>query len=100
MRTDQMSAIARPYASAAFAEALAEDNVAAWGAMLNAAAMVTENAAVRVLLGRPGLEPSRLAAFYCEVLAPMLNPAGSRFLELLAAYRRLPVLPDIARLFQ
>src|SRR5436190_22449821 len=100
MRTDQISIVARPYAAAAFAEALSENQVPAWGAMLDAAANITENQSVKVLLGRPGIDPARIARFYCEVLAPLLNEEGARFLALLASYRRLPVLPEIARLYQ
>lgn len=100
MRIDPISTIARPYAAAAFAEALAENKVSDWGMLLNAAALMTENLAVRTLLGRPGIAPSRLSHFYCEVLAPMLSPESTRFLELLATYRRLPALPEIARLYQ
>lgn len=95
-----MSAIARPYAAAAFAAATADETIQDWSAMLGAAALVTEDASVKHLLRRPGIEPARLAQFYCDVLAAGLSAEQKRFLTLLADYRRLPLLPEIARLFQ
>jgi len=100
MKTDQVTTIARPYAVAALAQAEADRNVPEWEATLNAAASVTRDPAVSTLLSWPGVDPMQLGRFYSEVLSKMLDPARSLFFQLLAEYRRLQALPEIARLFQ
>lgn len=99
MMTGNLTTLARPYARAAFETALDHNALAAWEGMLNsAAAMVQQDAVVR-LLNSPDMTSKQLATLFCDVLARVLNPEMTHFIQLLAENKRLPILPDIAALF-
>ncbi|MDX1900442.1 MAG: F0F1 ATP synthase subunit delta [Gammaproteobacteria bacterium] len=99
MNSDQLTTIARPYATAVFAEAVATQTLPAWRVMLFAASFLTEDAAVQALLMQPNLSAEKLAQFYCDVLAEILNPEQKNFIRLLAENHRINALPEIAKLF-
>ncbi len=50
MSTSNLTVIARPYAVAAFEYAVAENAIADWQAMLDAAALIVKDAAVQKLM--------------------------------------------------
>jgi len=93
----QTLTLARPYARAAFAVARDENAFAAWSQALAFAARVAGDPRVAALLGDPRLSDADAAA----LLAPSDAGEGfGRFLATLAANRRLPLLPEIAGLFE
>jgi F-type H+-transporting ATPase subunit delta len=92
----QALTLARPYARAAFA--LARDNgaLAPWSQALAFAARVAADPQVASLLGNPKLSDADAAT----LLAPDgADEAFGRFLALLADNGRLPLLPEIAGLY-
>jgi F-type H+-transporting ATPase subunit delta len=93
------STIARPYARAAFEEALAAKRLEPWSQALHAAAAVVADARVTALLGNPHVRPDELAALVSGIAAAKLGDAGGNFLRTLAANRRLAVLAEIATRF-
>ena len=93
----QTLTLARPYARAAFAVARDEAALPAWSQALGFAAQVSADPRVSVLLGDPRLADADAVA----LLAPSDAGEGfGRFLAMLAANRRLALLPDIAGLFE
>jgi F-type H+-transporting ATPase subunit delta len=100
MMTGKMTTIARPYAIAAFEYASAHDAQSAWQAALDAAAHVTQTDSIQQLLTNPSVTKKQITACYLDVLAPLLNAEMINFIQLLAEYNRLSLLPDIANLFQ
>jgi F-type H+-transporting ATPase subunit delta len=94
----QAITLARPYARAAFALASAEGGAAAWSQALGFSATATADAGVRARLGHPGVPADTLV----ELLLPPGNPDDRyrRFLALLAANRRLVLLPEILAIFE
>jgi F-type H+-transporting ATPase subunit delta len=93
----QTLTLARPYARAAFGVARDENALAAWSQALAFAARVAADPRVAVLLGDPRLSDADAAA----LLAPSDAGEGfGRFMATLAANRRLPLLPEIAGLFE
>ena len=89
--------LARPYARAAFALAHDGGQAAAWSQALAFAARVAADPQAEVLLAHPRL----LAADAVGLLAMDGADDGIvRFLALLADNRRLPLLADIAGLFE
>jgi len=92
----QALTFARPYARAAFSTAREENQLAAWSAALGFSAQVAADPKVVSLLLNPTLTQEQAVA--------LLSPQGasasqSRFLTVLAEARRLPLLPEIAGLF-
>jgi F-type H+-transporting ATPase subunit delta len=93
----QTLTLARPYARAAFGVARDERALPAWSQALAFAARVAADPRVAMLLGDPRLADADAAA----LLAPSDAGEGfGRFLATLAANRRLPLLPEIAGLFE
>ncbi len=100
MTQTKMTTIARPYAVAAFEFALDKNALPAWETMLDAASLVTQDASLQQLLTSPAVTSRQLASLYCDVLQKWLNTEMTHFIQLLAEYKRLSVLPDIAQLFK
>lgn len=89
--------LARPYARAAFSAAQDQQATDAWSSALAFAAQVAADPAVSGLLLNPELDRAEAVA----LLAP--ESAGetfTRFLEILADAGRLPLLPEIAGLYE
>lgn len=94
------AAMARPYVAAAFEYALAHQEVSAWEAMLQSAALIAEDARVALLLQSPKVTEEQLSDLFCGILAPMLNTERKNFLFLLAERNRLALLPEMAEMFK
>lgn len=93
----QALTLARPYARAAYALARDANAAPQWSAALAFAAQVAADPRVQALLGHPHLGRADAVA--------LLSPEQSSdtfgdFLALLADNRRLPLLPEIAGLFE
>jgi len=91
--------LARPYARAAFETARSESALQSWSGKLGFAAQAVSDTRVGALIGNPRLSSDELVG----LLLPPDETADSgfaRYLNLLAANRRLALLPDIAALFE
>ena len=93
------STIARPYARAAFEEARLENKLEPWSEALHTGAAVVVDPRVDALLGNPHVTPEQLAQLVIGIAGTKLGEHGANFVRTLAANRRLPVLPEIAELF-
>jgi F-type H+-transporting ATPase subunit delta len=92
----QALTLARPYARAAFAIARDAGKLAGWSEALGFAARVAADPQVAALLGHPRLGRDDAVA----LLAPEgADAAFADFLGLLFDNRRLPLLPEIAGLY-
>jgi F-type H+-transporting ATPase subunit delta len=89
--------LARPYARAAFSIAREQGRLAQWSQALGFSAMAAEVPAVKNALGHPRVG----AAVINELLSPPGDADASyqQFLTVLADNHRLPLLPEIAALF-
>ncbi|MGV8961086.1 MAG: F0F1 ATP synthase subunit delta [Stenotrophomonas sp.] len=93
----QALTLARPYARAAFAIARDEGKFAPWSEALAFSAHVAADPRVSALLLNPELTRSEAVT----LLAPeAVAETFGRFLELLADARRLPLLPEIAAMYE
>jgi len=91
--------LARPYAKAVFELAHERKETEQWSRFLKLLAGFTRNHEVQVMLGDPRVP----AAVRAEVLLELCSKTGQKpdvharnFVKLLAEYRRLPILPEIA----
>ena len=93
----QALTLARPYARAAYAAARDEGRVDAWSQALGFAAQVAADPRVAGLLLNPELQRDQAVA----LLAPQgAEAAFTRFLGLLADAGRLPLLAEVAGLYE
>jgi len=97
----QALTLARPYARAAFALARERGSLAGWSGALAFAARVAADPRVAGLLGDPRLSDAQAVALLSPPAAQdgTRDDAFERFLALLADNRRLPLLPEIAGLY-
>ncbi len=89
--------LARPYARAAFSLARDEGRSAEWSRALGFAARIAADPQVEAMLGHPQLSSDDAVTLLA------VDGAGegfARFLDLLGENRRLPLLPEIAGLFE
>ncbi len=99
MMTGELTTIARPYARAAFEAAVSKNMLDNWGVMLEAAAFVANQKEVETLLSSPKVSASQLSSLFKDTLAKVLDDEKRNFIDLLAENHRLPILPDIKKLF-
>ena len=95
----ELSTLARPYARAAFEfarEAGALDN---WASSLASAAVVSEEPRVAALLASPSHTAAQLADTLISICGDEFDSAQQNFIKVLAANKRLPLLPEISTLF-
>ena len=96
----ERATLARPYATAAFALAQEKKALKKWSEMLTLLAAVVRDDRMRARLDDPRIARERLAALLIEIGGKNVDKDGANFLRVLAENRRLPVLPEIAALFE
>lgn len=92
--------LARPYAKATFQTALADGDLLKWEGMLSVLGGVTSHAKVQSALRDPSLTAEKQASILLDLCSAELNDKGKNFVSLLAKYRRLSLLPEIAAQFK
>lgn len=91
--------LARPWAKAVYELAHARHELEKWGALLDLLAKLTANREVQVMLADPRVPVAARADAMLALCARAGRKPDDRernFVRLLADYRRLPVLPEIA----
>ena len=95
-----LTTLARPYAKAAFELAQAESNLARWDEMLALASSLATDESMAGLLESPHVSSGQAQQIMSEAAGEAFNDRFRDFLTVLAANRRLPLLPEIGVLFQ
>jgi F-type H+-transporting ATPase subunit delta len=95
----EKTTIARPYAKAAFQEALADKRLTQWSETLRAAAIAVRDPRVHELLGSPSVSGEDLAQLVMGVTGTALDEHAQNFFRTLAENHRLGYLPEISALF-
>ena len=94
-----LTTIARPYAKAAFEDAVQHDDIAAWSELLLLAGKIVDQPVMKQFLQDPRITPKECYETLSEFCKPVLQERQRNFLELLADNKRLVCLPDIEELF-
>ena len=96
----ELRTLARPYAKAVFQVASEQNNTAGWSENLALLKAVTGHQAVARLIASPsmtaGLQIEKLAG----LLGDDIDDSTKNFLTILAENKRLPLLPQIADLYE
>lgn len=93
------STIARPYADAVFARAVETDKLDLWSDMLELLALAAKDPGLSGLIASPKLDLAQMTELMLDVGGGRLSDEGQNLVRLLAANRRLAVLPEIAALY-
>jgi len=96
----ELTTLARPYAKAAFEHAQANQQLAAWSAVLSLAAAVSQDETVQQVLKAPRLTSVEKANTFNEVVGDKFDAQAQNFIHVLAENERLLLLPEIAALFE
>lgn len=92
--------IARPYARAAFEQAREAGELERWSAALALLAAVVGHEDMRRLIGDPRVRKATLERLLLDIGGERFDGAIERFVRLLTRAGRLPLAPEIARLFE
>ncbi len=92
--------LARPYARAAFEYASEKGELDPWLSQLQLAATVAVEPAVLALLDDPSLTASEQGERFLDLLGDSVSGSLGNFLKLLAAKRRLVLLPQVLLQFE
>tara|TARA_R110002110_G_scaffold205066_7_gene417029 strand:- start:160513 stop:161049 length:537 start_codon:yes stop_codon:yes gene_type:complete len=95
----ELSTLARPYARAAFEFARDHGVLAEWAQQLSTAAEVTMDSRMEAVLNNPSLTAQQQAQTLGDVCGDALSAESRNFIGILAANKRLSLLPEIYALF-
>lgn len=96
----ELITLARPYAKAAFENALADGSLDKWSSMITLSAAVSTEEGVSTILSSPSLSSDQIAEAFIGVCGDELDTKGKNFVSLLAENKRLVLLPEISTLFE
>lgn len=96
----ERATIARPYAKAALASARSANALGAWSEALKTACAIIADARVKALVRDPKLTSAAVAGFFIEVAGGRFDAGMQNFIRVLAENHRLPLLPEIATLYE
>ncbi len=94
-----LTTLARPYAKAAFDIARGADALGTWGDALELAAAVVSDATMAEWLESPDQTTETAVGIIEDAAKGDLDESFKRFLGVMGANDRLPLLPEVARLF-
>lgn len=101
MAEAELTTIARPYARAAFSEALNEaSGLETWSRMLSLLAATVSHSTVAGALDNPRLTTESEAALVIDVMGEELNDHGRNFVHVLAKYGRIFLSPEISNMYE
>ena len=92
--------IARPYANAAFEQALEEGKLSDWSTMLQVLKLVISDKQMKLVLDNPRLDEDAVADFVIDICGKYLSDTGKNFVRVLAQAGRLVLTPQIYSLFE
>jgi len=95
-----LTTLARPYAKAAFSLAQGREALAQWQDMLALASQFAADEQVAGVLDNPLVAPAQSVGLLAELAGDRFDERFRAFLKVLAESRRLPLLPEIGRLFR
>ena len=96
----ELATLARPYANAAFDIAKSGGELDRWSRMLALLAAAAREPVIRRLLAEPEIPGEQKAFRLTELVRDELNDRARKFVQVLAANKRLPLLPEIHEQFE
>ena len=92
--------IARPYANAAFDIANEKVDLKTWSGFLAVMAQSVVDEGIETMIANPSISDEQVISILVDIAGELVTTEGRHFLALLAENKRLPVLMDIAVIFE
>jgi len=92
--------IARPYANAAFDIANEKVDLKTWSGFLAVMAQSVVDEDIEAMIASPSISDEQVISILVDIAGELVTTEGRHFLALLAENKRLPVLMDIAVIFE
>lgn len=96
----EVTTVARPYAKAIFEMALERNALQEWSNTLGFLALLVNDAGMKPILKNPLLSKEEIGSIFVSIGADRLNKEAKNLIEILAAKKRLQILPAIASLYE
>ena len=96
----EVSTLARPYALAAFKQAMEEDNLNEWSEMIETLALIVSDPLMKGLIANPTVKRERLAELIIDVGGKALSETGKNFVRVLAEKGRLMLVTEVRAIFE
>jgi F-type H+-transporting ATPase subunit delta len=96
----QFTTLARPYARAAFETAISDGSLKGWSAALGLLAALLQDSKVAGYLSDPSNSTGAQGQTLLDLCGSELDAKAQNFVLILAANKRLVLLPDISTLFE
>lgn len=96
----QLTTLARPYARAAFESAISDGSLKTWSSGLGLLAALLQDTKVGSYLSNPARSTGEQAQTLIDLCGSELDAKAQNFVLVLAANKRLQLLPEIAKLFE
>lgn len=96
----ELTTLARPYAKAAFAEAVEKNALVQWSDMLSIATQFAADDTLAKVLVHPSLTAEQQVTALTDLCGDKLNQEGKNFLMVLGENKRLTLLPEIVEAFE
>lgn len=91
--------LARPYAIAAFQQAMEEGKLAQWSDMLETLTLIGKDPTMAGLIVNPKVDAEQLVGLILDVAGERLSDEGQNLVRLLGEYGRLGLMSQIERIF-
>ena len=92
--------IARPYANAAFDIANEKVDLKTWSGFLAVMAQSVVDEGIEAMIASPSISDEQVISILVDIAGELVTTEGRHFLALLAENKRLPILMDIAVIFE
>ncbi len=96
----EKATIARPYANAAFDQAIEEGKLSEWSSMLNLLSVIVSDNNMHAVINNPKLSNEQLHQFIVDVAGDKLSQTGKNFIQILIDAERIHLAVDIFELFE
>ena len=96
----EKATIARPYANAAFDQAIEEGKLSDWSAMLNLLGVIVSDSNMNQVINNPKLSNEQLYQFIADIGGDKFNQAGKNFIRILIDAERIGLAAEIFTIFE
>tara|TARA_R110000782_G_scaffold16289_4_gene46850 strand:- start:938 stop:1474 length:537 start_codon:yes stop_codon:yes gene_type:complete len=96
----EKATIARPYANAAFDQAVEEGKLSEWSSMLNLLSVIVSDENMRGVINNPKLSSEQLHQFIADICGDKLSKTGSNFTRVLVEAERIGLAAEVFSLFE
>jgi len=96
----EKTTIARPYANAAFDQAIDESKLSEWSAMLNLLSVIVSDDNMSSVINNPKLSSEALCQFISDIGGDKFSQTGKNFIRILIDAERIGLATEVFELFE